>query len=93
MRNSFAGISQAKVRKVVVRTRLIGCTLAAEQNAEAWVRLNDDIQLLLRNGTYPRERKATGRMVHQCVGRRRKPKRRTGTCTVVPATWVFETDQ
>jgi hypothetical protein len=59
---------------MVVRTRLVSGDLAAEQNSEAWIGLDDDVQLVPWEGENAHYRKATGRVIHWCVRCRLKPK-------------------
>jgi len=76
MRDALPGASQTEVCQVIVGARLIGADLSAEQSSEAWIGLDDDIQLLPRKGVHTHYRKAAGGMMHRGVRCRLKPEHR-----------------
>jgi hypothetical protein len=52
MRDAFPGAAKTEVGEMVVRTRLIRSDLAAEQDGETWIGLDNDVQLPPRKGVH-----------------------------------------
>ena len=52
MCNALPGVSKTGVGEVVMRARLIRSDLAAEQDGETWIGLDDDVQLPPREGVH-----------------------------------------
>src|SRR6516162_6610092 len=77
MRDAFSGASKTEVGEVVVCARLIGGDLPAEQNSEAWVGLDNVVQLTPWKGVYAHYGKAMGGVVHRSARSRMKPEYRT----------------
>src|SRR5271169_1836678 len=82
MRDAFPGAAKTEVGEMVVRTRLIGGDLAAEQDSEAWIGLDNDVQLPPRKGVHAHQREATGGVIRRGVGCRLKSKYGTRKCEI-----------
>ncbi len=65
MCDALPALSKTNVGEVVMRTRLIGDDLAAQQNGESRIGLDDDVQLAPREGVDARYREATGGVIHR----------------------------
>ena len=77
MRDAMPGVPKTDVGEMVMRARLIGGDLAAKQDGETRIGLDNDVQLAPRKCVDAHYRKAPSGVVHRGVRRLLKAKNRS----------------
>ena len=77
MCDALSGVPKTDIGEVVMRARLIGGDLAAKQDGETRIGLDNDVQLAARKCVDARYRKAPSGVVHRGVRRLLKAKNRS----------------